>query len=63
MTQAALAEVLAEGGAGEALVGRVLDALSLSEGARFAPGIDPESGSLIDEVRQLITDLEQEINS
>ena len=63
MTQAALAEVLAEGGAGEALVGRVLDALSLSEGARFAPGIDPESGSLIDEVRQLITHLEQEINS
>ena len=63
MTQAALADVLAEQGADEALVGRVLDTLSLSEGARYAPGTGPESGSLIDEVRLLITDLEREINS
>ncbi len=62
MTQATLADVLSERGAGETLVGRVLDALSLSEGARFAPGAGPESDSLIDEVRRLITDLEQEIN-
>ena len=63
MTQAALAEALAERGAGEALVGRVLDALSLSEGARFAPGVGAGSDSLVDEVRRLITELEQEINS
>ena len=62
MTQAALADVLSERGADETLVGRVLDALSLSEGAKFAPGADPESDTLVDEVRQLITDLEQEIN-
>ncbi len=63
MTQDALAEALAGRGAGEALVGRVLDALSLSEGARFAPGVDAESDSLVDEVRRLVTELEQEINS
>ena len=63
MTQAALAEALAGRGAGEALVGRVLDALSLSEGARFAPGVGTESDTLVDEVRRLITDLKQEINS
>ena len=63
MTQAALAEVLAERGASEALVERVLDALSLSEGARFAPGVGPAGDTLVDEVRQLITALEQEINS
>ena len=62
MTQAALAGVLYERGAGETLVRRVLDALSLSEGARFAPGAGPGSDSLIDEVRRLIADLEQEIN-
>ena len=62
MTQAALAEALSERGAGEALVGKVLDALSLSEGARFAPGIDPAGDSLLEEVRELITDLEREVN-
>jgi hypothetical protein len=54
--------VLAESGADETLSRRVLDALSLSEGARFAPGIDPAGDSLVEEVRELITDLEQEIN-
>ena len=63
MTQAALAEALAGRGAGEALVERVLDAVSLSEDARFAPGARAESDSLVDEVRRLMTDLEQEINS
>ncbi len=63
MTQAALAEALSGHGAGEVLAGRVLDALSLSEGARFAPGIDPAGDSLLEEVRQLIADLEREINS
>lgn len=62
MTQAALADVLSERGAGETLVGRVLDALSLTEGAKFAPGAGPAGDTLVDEVRQLITDLEQEIN-
>ncbi len=62
MTQAALADVLSERGADEALVGRVLDAMSLSEGAKFAPGVGPAGDTLVDEVLQLITDLEQEIN-
>ena len=62
MTQAALSEVLAESGADETLSRRVLDALSLSEGARFAPGVDPAGDRLMEEVRQLIADLEQEIN-
>ena len=62
MTQAELAETLAEHGADEPLVRRVLDALSLSEDAKFAPGIDPAGDGLLEEVRQLIADLEQEIN-
>ena len=62
MTQAALAEILSERGAGEALARQVLDALSLSEDARFAPGIDSAGDDLLEEVRQLIADLEQEIN-
>ena len=62
MTLAELAETLAEHGADEPLVRRVLDALSLSEDAKFAPGIDPAGDGLLEEVRQLIADLEQEIN-
>ena len=62
MTQAELAETLAEHGADEPLVRRVLDALSLSEDAKFAPGIDPAGDGLLEEVRQLLADLEQEIN-
>ncbi len=62
MTQAALADALSDRGASEALVRRVLDALSLAEGARFAPGIDPAGDSLLEKVRELITDLEQEVN-
>ena len=62
MTQAELAETLAEHGADELLVRRVLDALSLSEDAKFAPGIDPAGDGLLEEVRQLLADLEQEIN-
>ena len=62
MTQAELAEALSGHGADEALTGRVLDALSLSEDARFAPGIDLAGDSLLDEVRHLLADLEREIN-
>ena len=62
MTQAELADVLAEHGADEPLVRRVLDALSLSEDAKFAPGIDPAGDGLLEEVRQLLADLEQEID-
>ena len=62
MTQAELAEALAEHGAGEALAGRVLDALSLSEDAKFAPGLDPAGDGLLEEVRHLLADLEREIN-
>ena len=63
MTQAELAETLAEHGADDPLVSRVLDALSLSEDAKFAPGIDPAEDGLVEEVRRLLADLEREINS
>ena len=62
MTQAELAEALSGHGVDDALAGRVLDALSLSEDARFAPGIDLAGYSLLDEVRHLLADLEREIN-
>ena len=62
MTQAELADVLSKHGADEPLVRRVLDALSLSEDAKFAPGIDPAGDGLLEEVRQLLADLEQEFN-
>ena len=63
MTQAELAETLAGHGADEPLVRRVLVALSLSEDAKFAPGIDPAGDGLVEEVRQLIVELERGINS
>ena len=62
MTRAELAEALAGQWDDEALVRRVLDALTLSEGARFAPGIDPAGDGLVQDVRDLLADLEAETN-
>ena len=63
MTRSELAETLAGHGVDESLVNRVLDAMSLSEDAKFAPGIDPSGEGLLEEVRQLLADLERQVNS
>ncbi len=62
MTRAELAETLAGHGVDEPLVNRVLDAMSLSEDAKFAPGIDPAGDGLLEEVRRLLADLERQVN-
>lgn len=63
MTRAELAETLAGHGVDESLVTRVLDAMSLSEDAKFAPGMDPSGDGLLEEVRLLLADLERQVNS
>ena len=62
LTRAELAETLAGRGVDEPLVNRVLDAMSLSEDAKFAPGVDPAGDGLLEEVRRLLADLERQVN-
>ena len=62
MTRAELAETLTGHGIDKPLVDRVLDAMSLSEDAKFAPGIDPAGDDLLEEVRRLLADLERQVD-